>query len=295
MTRPHLLIFGLGYSGAAVARAALALGWHVTGTTRNPQGTATGTGTAPDGVAVIPFAEAGPVLAEITHCLATAAPDESGDPVLARYAASLGAAPQLRWIGYLSTTGVYGNRDGGWVDETSLPAPGSARTRWRVAAEQAWAALAAHGAVDVFRLAGIYGPGRSQFDALRAGTARPILKPGHAFSRIHRDDIAGAVTAAMRQPRAPGLRMLIVADDAPCEPAVVIEEAARLLGVDAPPAVPFEAVRPAMSPMALSFWAESRKVSSRATQQALGYAWRYPSYREGLRAILAEERGEGSA
>jgi nucleoside-diphosphate-sugar epimerase len=283
MEAPHLLIFGLGYSGTAVARAATALGWRVTGTTRS------GAGGAPDGVAVIPFTEAAPALTDVTHCLATAAPDAAGDPVLARYEAALRAAPQLRWIGYLSTTGVYGNRDGGWVDETAAPAPGSARTRWRVATEQAWAALASRCAVDVFRLAGIYGPGRSQFDALRAGMARRILKRGHEFSRIHRDDIAGAVAAAMRQEHAPGLRMFNVADDAPCEPAVVIEEAAQLLGIDPPPAVPFASVRAAMSPMALSFWAENRKVSSRATQQALGYAWRYPSYREGLRAILAEE------
>jgi nucleoside-diphosphate-sugar epimerase len=283
MDSPHLLVFGLGYSGTAVARSAAALGWRVTGTTRSPLGA------APDGVAVVPFTEAAAVLADVTLCLATAAPDAAADPVLARYEPALRVAPRLRWIGYLSTTGVYGNRDGGWVDETSAPAPGSTRTRGRVAAEQAWAALASRCAVDVFRLAGIYGPGRSQFDALRAGMARRILKPGHAFSRIHRDDIAGAVMAAMRQQHAPGLRVFNVADDVPSEPAVVIEEAARLLGIDPPPAVPFDAVRAAMSPMALSFWAENRKVSSRATQHALGYAWRYPSYREGLRAILAEE------
>jgi nucleoside-diphosphate-sugar epimerase len=259
------------------------LGWRVTGTTRSA------VVAAPDGVAVVPFTEAASVLADVTHCLATAAPDEAGDPVLARYEAGLRAAPLLHWIGYLSTTGIYGNRDGGWVDETAAPAPGSARTRWRVAAEQAWAALASRCAVDVFRLAGIYGPGRSQLDALRGGTARRILKPGHEFSRIHRDDIAGAVTAAMRQEQAPGLRMFNVADNVPCDSAAVIEEAARLLGIDPPPAVPFEAVRSAMSPMALSFWAENRKVSSRATQEMLGYAWRYPSYREGLRAVLAEE------
>jgi nucleoside-diphosphate-sugar epimerase len=142
-------------------------------------------------------------------------------------------------------------------------------------------------------LGGIYGPGRSAFEDLRAGRARRVLKPGHAFGRIHRDDVVQAVLAAMHQTRAPAVRVLHLVDDTPAETAVVIEEAAHLLGVPPPPAMSFADAAASMSPMALSFWAENRKVASRATQQALGITWRYPSYREGLRAILAEERAQG--
>ncbi len=220
---------------------------------------------------------------------------KAGTRVLARYSAAIAAAPRLRWIGYLSTTGVYGDRAGGWVDETTEPAPASDRGRRRVAAEADWRRLADRSAVDVFRLAGIYGPGRSAFDDLRAGVARRIIRPGHAFGRIHRDDIVQAVWAAMREERPSGVRVLNLTDDEPAESADVVAEAARLLGVAPPEPVSFERACAAMSPMARSFWAENRKVSSALTQQALGLRWRYPSYREGLRAILAEEFGDRPA
>lgn len=295
----RLVIAGLGYSGAAVARAAVAAGLpHVAGTARHPEAAPP---PAP-GVARLAFAEAGPAIAAATHLLVTAAPGEGGDPVLAAHAAAIRAAPALRWIGYLSTTGVYGDRDGGWVEETTPPAPTQERTRRRVAAERDWAAIAGTGAgravaVDIFRVGGIYGPGRSAFDELREGTARRTIKPGHAFSRIHRDDIALAVLAAMRTaaPGGAGHRVLHLVDDAPAESALVVEEAARLLGVAPPPAIPFEEAVRSMSPMARSFWAENRRVANAATKAALGIAWRYPSYREGLRAILAEETGQGPA
>jgi nucleoside-diphosphate-sugar epimerase len=209
------------------------------------------------------------------------------------HGAALGASASLRWAGYLSTTGVYGDRAGGWVDETTAPAPGAApgadRSRRRLAAEAAWRALDGRIAVDLFRTAGIYGPGRSAIDELRAGRARMVLKPGHAFGRIHRDDIVGAVLAAMAQALPAGTRVLHLADDAPAEPAAVMMEAAALLGLPAPPAIAFADALPAMSAMARSFWAENRKVASQATQAALGYRWRHPSYREGLRAILDEQ------
>jgi len=144
----------------------------------------------------------------------------------------------------------------------------------------------------VFRLAGIYGPGRSAFDDLRAGRARRIVNPGHAFGRIHRDDIAAAVLAALGQNPPPGVRVFNLVDDTPAESAEVLEEAARLLGVPPPVAIDFAEAVTAMSPMARSFWADNRTVSAAATRAALGIAWRYPSYREGLRAILAEETGE---
>lgn len=188
----RLLIFGLGYSGAAIARAAA--GFAVTATSRSG---APGT---------IPFIAADRSIADATHILTTAAPDEHGDPVLARYQTAIAAAPKLRWIGYLSSTVVYGNRDRGWVDEDTQPAPTQPRGHRRWEAEKAWARFADRCRVDIFRLAGIYGPGRSAFDDLRAGRARRMIKPGHQFGRIHRDDIAQAVVAAMRQDGPPGTR-----------------------------------------------------------------------------------------
>ncbi len=273
-----LLIFGLGYSGRAIARAALAAGWQVSATTRGEA--------APEpGVALLPFIKAAPAIAAATHIISTAAPDETGDPVLARYHACLKTAPQLVWLGYLSTTGVYGDAGGAWVDEATPPNPGSARTKRRVAAEHGWAALGK--ALAIFRLAGIYGPGRSMLDDLQAGQGRHVLKPGHLFGRIHRDDIAQAVLAALRQ-NATGIFNL--SDDEPAAPCDVVQEAARLLGIAPPPPVPYEQAAKTMSPMALSFWAENRKVAAEKTKSRLGLAWRYPSYREGLAAILAEER-----
>ncbi len=273
----RLLIFGLGYSGSAVARAAA--GFAITGTTR----------AGSDGSLAFDAAE--DAIRSATHLLVTAAPDAEGDPVLARYAACLAAAPDLRWIGYLSSTVVYGNRDGGWVDEDTPVAPSQARGQRRVDAEEAWSRFGDRRAVDIFRLAGIYGPGRSAFDDLRAGRARRMVKPGHQFSRIHRDDIAQAVVAAMRQDRPPGRRALNLADDEPSESAAVATEAAALLGVTPPPLVAYDQAFASMSAMARSFWLENRRVSSARTKAALGIDWLYPSYREGLRAILAEESG----
>jgi nucleoside-diphosphate-sugar epimerase len=283
----HLAVFGAGYSGSAIAASAAASGWSVNLVTRRPEGP-----NAP-GITLAPFAAAGPAIAAATHIVATAAPDDAGDPVLACYAASIAAAPALRWIGYLSTTGVYGDHAGGWVDETTPPAPSSDRSRRRVAAEQAWSALSSRLAVDLFRLAGIYGPGRSAIEDLRAGRARRVSKPGHLFGRIHRDDIAGAVCAAIRQQRPPGLRVLNLADDEPAASADVIAEAARLLGQEPPPLIPFAEAEPGMSAMGRSFWSDNRKVASRQTQAALGYRWRHPTYREGLRAILDQPRDGG--
>ena len=265
---PRLLVFGPGYCGRAVAAEAAGAGVCVALAARAD---------APD-------------LTTVTHLLSTVPPGEGADPVLARFGPGIARAPALRWIGYLSTTGVYGDRGGAWVDEATAPAPASERSRRRLAAELEWQAAGAGRAVDIFRLGGIYGPGRSPFDDLRAGRARRIDRPGHAFARIHRDDIARAVAAAMAQDRPPGVRILNLADDDPAEPQAVIAEAARLLGLPAPPLVPFDTAWATMSPMARSFWAENRKVDCRRTKTALGMAWRYPSYREGLRAILDAER-----
>lgn len=287
-----MVVAGLGYAGAAIAAEAVAAGFAVTGTARAPA-----TARPPAGVAVIAFAAAGPAIRAATHLVVTAAPEEAGDPVLAAHAAAIAAAPALGWIGYLSTTGVYGDRGGATVEETTRPAPGQPRSVRRLAAEQAWrAAAAARGAaLDLFRVGGIYGPGRSAFDELRAGVARRIVKPGHAFSRIHRDDIALAVVAAARRPeiaaarRPDGQRVLHLVDDEPAPGADVVAQAARLLGVEPPPETPFEEARGRLSPMALSFWTENRRVANAATKRALGIAWRCPTYREGLARILAAE------
>lgn len=275
----RLLIFGLGYTGSAIAMAAGSAGYSVTGTTR--------AGT--DGS--VAFDQAQESIRWATHLLTTAAPDETGDPVLRRYASAIAAASDLRWIGYLSSTVVYGDRDGGWVDEDTPPAPSQSRGQRRVDAEQAWSRFAGTRAVDIIRLAGIYGPGRSAFDDLRAGRARRMNKPGHQFGRIHRDDIARSVVTAMRRDRSAGRQVLNLADDEPSESALVVTEAAALLGVEPPPFVAFADAFPAMSPMARSFWAENRKVASAKTKAALSLEWLYPTFREGLRAILAEEAG----
>jgi len=274
----RLVMFGPGYCGAAVAATATGAGLGVVGITRQTDAAITRA-----------------ALARATHVLSTVPPGEDDDPVLSRFGADLMAAPALRWVGYLSTTGVYGDRGGGWVDETTPPTPHSARAVRRLATEAEWSRLGGQCAVDLFRLGGIYGPARSVFDDLRAGRARRIVKPGHAFGRIHRDDVALAVVAAMRQRRAPGVRVLHLVDDEPAESAAVIEQAARLLGVQPPPEIPYAVALTGMSPMARSFWAENRKVASRATQAALGVVWRYPTYREGQRAILVEEARQGLA
>jgi nucleoside-diphosphate-sugar epimerase len=281
----RLVVFGVGYCGAAVVaavRAAAARGGEFGDAGLTTCGITRQTDAATTRAA----------LSDATHVISTVPPNEHDDPVLSRFADDLMRAPALRWVGYLSTTGVYGDRGGDWVDEATMPTPHSARAVRRVAAESAWARLADRCAVDLFRLGGIYGPGRSALDELRAGRARRIVKPGHAFSRIHRDDVVHAALAAISQPRPHGVRVLHLVDDEPAESAAVIEEAARLLGMSPPRAMPYETVLDAMSPMARSFWAENRKVASHATRAALGIAWRYPTYREGLRSILVEQGGQ---
>ena len=245
------------------------------------------------GVALVPFDAAADAIESATHIVATAAPGAHGAPALGRYGIEIVAAKHLRWIGYLSTTGVYGNRDGGWVDEDSAVSPHSERAQRRVEAEAAWSALPQ--AIDVFRLAGIYGPGRSMLDDLREGTARHVVKPGHLFGRIHRDDIAQGVVAAMLQNPPPGKRIFNFSDDEPAASADVVVEAARLLGVEPPEPVLFADALPRMSPMGRSFWEDNRKVASAKTKARLGINWKYPTYREGLSSILAEERAKGLA
>lgn len=220
--------------------------------------------------------------------LVSTPPDERGDPVLNALTDELINATHLRSIVYLSTIGVYGDCGGAWVDESTEAKPGSVRGRARLAAEHAWQQLGERcgAAVAVLRLAGIYGPGQNALLQVASGKARRIVKPGQIFNRIHVGDIAQAIDAAFTL-RASGI--FNVADDEPSPPSEPIAFAAQLLGVAPPPEVSFENVAPTMSPMALSFWQECRRVHNDALKRTLGVRLLYPTYREGLRALLAAQ------
>ena len=285
-----LLSFGHGYVARALTPELLDRGWTVIGTTRSDE---KAEALRAEGVEPLIFgASVDAALGRATHVLVSAGPDASGDPVLRMYGDALAAGLRRNeWVGYLSTTGVYGDRAGGWVDEADAPRPATARGRMRVAAERDWAELSARtgAALHIFRLAGIYGPGRGPFAKLRAGTARRIVKPGQVFGRIHRDDAAQVLAASIDRPRAGGVYNL--SDDDPAPPEDVIAEAARLLGLPVPEAEPFEAAE--MSPMARSFYAESKRVRNDRIKEELGVRLRHPDYRCGLAAVLEEERAAG--
>lgn len=286
---PTLLSFGHGYSARALARRLLPQGWRIIGTTRSPEKAArlSAEGVEPR---VWPGGDLTQDIAAATHILVSAGPSEAGDPVLTAHRAALAAAaPKLAWVGYLSTTGVYGDHQGGWVDETAALTPSTRRGRLRVAAETAWRDLAEDTGLPlhIFRLAGIYGPGRGPFSKVRKGTARRIIKPGQVFSRTHVEDIAQILDASIRQPN-PGAAYN-VCDDDPAPPEDVIAHAAELLGLPIPPAIPFEEAE--MTPMARSFYAESKRVRNDRIKDELGVKLLYPSYRDGLPALLAAETG----
>jgi nucleoside-diphosphate-sugar epimerase len=283
-TMPHMLCFGLGYSARTLAGRLSADGWRISGTSRNPAG--------PAEYDCRRFDRDHPLEAAafvgVTHILVSVPPDALGDPVLDGHGADIAGLPGLRWLGYLSTTGVYGDRGGGWVDEASELRPTAERGRRRVASEAGWLDLWRERGVPVhiFRLAGIYGPGRSPFDALRAGTAKRIDRPGQVFSRIHVEDLASVLQASIARPR-PGA-IYNVCDNEPAAPADVVAYAARLLGMAAPPLLPFETAE--LSPMARSFYDDNKRVANALIKQELGVKLRYPDYRTGLAAILAAER-----
>lgn len=279
---PRLFCFGLGYTARRLAGRLAEDGWEVAGTSRT------------EGVATCRWDGGGPladpgVLAGATHILVSIPPGEGGDPVLVHHAEDIAALPGLQWLGYLSSTSVYGDTGGRRVDESAPCAATSPRGRRRIAAESAWLARwRAQGVpVHIFRLAGIYGPGRSALDQVRAGTARRIDRPDRLFSRAHVDDIAAVLRASMGSPH-PGA-VYNVCDDEPAPGADVVAFACRLLGVAPPPLVAFDDA--ALSPMARSFYADNRRVRNDRIRTELGVALRYPDYRAGLRAILAEEDG----
>jgi nucleoside-diphosphate-sugar epimerase len=292
-TAPHnrLFCFGLGYSAQALIRLLRNEGWGIAGTCRASDEAAA---FRRDGIAAhvfdggTPMADAGAALTGTTHLLSSVPPDAESDPVLRWHgrdiAALVEAEPSLAWAGYLSTTGVYGDCAGGWVDDASARQPTGERGRRRVAAEDGWLALwREHGVpAHLFRLAGIYGPGRSALDTVRAGRAQRIDKPGQVFSRIHVADIAAVLRASMARPNPGGAYN--VCDDNPAPPEEVVRYACELLGVAPPPLVPFDSAD--LSPMARSFYADNKRVRNDRIKTELGVRLRYPDYRAGLTALL---------
>jgi nucleoside-diphosphate-sugar epimerase len=289
MSKPgKLFCFGLGYSAQRLARQLNGEGWIVAGTVRSNEKRQA---LLDEGIDAHVFDRGRPIdgaadlLRDVTHVVSSVPPDDLGDPVLDHHLTELQHAESLAWIGYLSTTGVYGDRGGDWVDESSLRIPTQDRSRKRAMAEDSWLTLWERDGlpVHVFRLAGIYGPGRSAIDSLRNGTAKRIVKPGQMFSRIHVDDIAAVLIASMARPN-PGAAYN-VCDDNPAPPEDVIADAAKLLGIEPPPAVPYEKAN--LSEMARSFYADNKRVRNERIKNELGVRLKYPDYRTGLQAILA--------
>jgi len=276
-----LLSFGHGYSARALAAVLIPQGWRVIGTTRSADeaDAIRESGAEP---LIWPPADCAQALEDATHLLTSAAPTANGDPVLASLGEQIArAAPRLEWAGYLSTTAVYGDQGGGWVDETTPPAPVSDRAQRRVDAEAEWAAIPDL-PIHIFRLAGIYGPGRGPFAKVRNGTARRIIKQGQVFSRIHVEDIAQILSASIKRPNPQAIYN--ACDDEPVPPQDVIAHAAELLGMPVPRAIPFEEAE--MTPMARSFYGENRRGRNDRIEDELGVELLYPGYREGLEGLV---------
>lgn len=279
-----LLSFGHGFSARALTRILLSQDWRIIGTTRSEDKAAD---LMKDGVEprIWPGADMIPALDAATHLLISAAPGDTGDPVLAALRDEIAErAGQFAWVGYLSTTGVYGDHQGDWVDENTPLTPATKRGIARVQAEAAWSDIPDL-PLHIFRLAGIYGPGRGPFSKVRNGTARRIIKPGQVFSRTHVADIARVLSASINKPN-PGAAYN-VCDNDPAPPEDVIAYAAELLNLPIPEAVDYETAD--MTPMARSFYAESKKVRNDRLKDELGVTLLYPDYRSGLQALLAQE------
>jgi nucleoside-diphosphate-sugar epimerase len=290
-----LFCFGMGYSAVELAGRLKPRGWAVSGTSTSRDGAVAleMQGFPAHVFAGHPATVAGDIapmdprlladLESATHAVTSVPPDASGDPVLRRFGLALTLAENLKWIGYLSTIGVYGDHQGGWVDETTLVSPGSDRSRRRVEAENAWVKFGVRTGkqVQIFRLAGIYGPGRSAIDTVRDGSARRIIKPGQVFNRTHVADIAGVLEAAISLPCAH--TVFNVTDDEPAPPQDVIAYAAHLLSLPVPPGINYEDAT--FSAMGRSFYSENKRVRNDRIKSALGVTLRYPSYREGLEAL----------
>lgn len=281
-----LLSFGHGYSARALSRLLLPQDWRVIGTSRD-EGKASDLMASGVEPRIWPGADMIPALNAATHLLISVGPKEAGDPVLALLESEIAArAGQFEWVGYLSTTGVYGDHNGGWVDENTPLTPATKRGSARANAEAQWAAIPDL-PLHIFRLAGIYGSGRGPFAKVRNGTARRIIKEGQVFSRTHVADIARVLQASINRPN-PG-SAYNVCDDDPAPPQDVIGYAARLLGMPIPPAIDFNDAD--LTPMARSFYAESKKVRNDRIKSELGVELLYPDYKTGLKALLAQELG----
>ena len=289
---PNLFCFGLGYSASFYVTEFGARFDRIAGTVRTRDKAAAIAAAGIGGHKVEAFVFDGEAAPEVTAAVMDAGailisvpPDESGDPVLAQFAETIAGAPHLRTMVYLSTVGVYGDHAGEWVDEETPATPVSPRSRERLEAEQAWTTLGSRAAkaVAILRLSGIYGPGQNALVQVRRGSAKRIDRPGQVFNRIHVSDIAQAIDAAFAR-RADGI--FNVTDDEPTAQGVPVVMAAELLGVTPPPEVPFAEAAKAMTPMALSFYGESKRVRNAKLKRELGVALRYPTYREGLRALL---------
>ncbi len=279
---PTLLSLGHGYTAGFLERHLP--DWRIIGTTRDAERAAA---FASRGVEPLLLpADLRHALAVATHLLISSAPGMEGDPFLALAGEAIGkAAPHLAWVGYLSSTGVYGDHGGGWVDETTPPRATEGHRDRRLMAEQAWQTLAAQTGLPlhIFRLAGIYGPGRGPFEKLRAGTAHRIVKEGQVFCRIHVEDAAEVLAASIARPD-PGA-IYNVCDDLPAPPQDVVEAAARMAGLPVPPAVPFDEAE--MTPMARAFYRDNRRVRNDRIKRDLGVTLRYPTYREGLASLMS--------
>ena len=275
-----LLSIGHGFSARALSELLVLDGWRVIGTTRSPQ---KAQALESQGVEAVIWPGDELPFQQVTHLLTSVAPTDDGDPVLNAHRDQLRAAKNLEWVGYLSTTGVYGDHDGAWVDESTPLAPSTKRGEARTRAEAEWSKLGLP--LHIFRLAGIYGPGRGPFSKVRSGKARRIIKPGQVFSRTHVEDIAQVLYASIKNPN-PG-RAYNVCDDDPAPPQDVIAYAAELLGVPVPEAINIEDAE--MSEMARSFYAESKRVRNDRIKNELGITLKFPDYKSGLRALLESE------
>lgn len=283
----HLFCFGLGYSAGYLADDLVKGGWHVTGTSTRAIGSARLQARGFDGLVFdgrTHTPEVAEALQTATHILLSIPPDGNGDPALRVFADEIADRPNVSWIGYLSTVGVYGDAGGGWIDEDTPAQPASERGQRRLHAETAWRDFGKRKGktVMVFRLPGIYGPGRCTLDDLRLGEARRIIKQGQVFNRIHVADIASSVAAGIASPHAD--RVYNVTDDEPGPPQDVVAFGAELLGLPVPPGLDFATAD--LTPMARSFYSESKRVSNARLKRELGVTLKYPTYRDGLRGIF---------
>ena len=275
-----LLSIGHGFSARALSDLLIAEGWRVIGTTRSAEKAEK---LKAQGIEAVIWPGNALPISDVTHLLTSVAPNDESDPVLSRHSEELKAAKNFEWVGYLSTTGVYGDHGGAWVDEDTPLTPSTKRGEARTRAESEWSQLDLP--LHIFRLAGIYGPGRGPFSKVRSGKARRIIKEGQVFGRTHVEDIAQVLYASIKHPN-PG-RAYNVCDDDPAPPQDVIAYAAELLGVPVPEAVNIEDAE--MSEMARSFYAESKRVRNDRIKAELGVKLKYPDYKSGLRALLALE------